>query len=196
MWLHYTLLGLVLLGTGLTLCYSLLTGIPPIPSSRPSRKKIADLVPANFDGRIADLGAGWGTVAFLLAKRFPDAQVVAWEISPLPWLYMRAKQLVLRRPNLEIHRGDLLKAPLAGVDVVVCYLYSKLMGRLTPRLMAAMAAGGMVISNTFDVPGWSPSAVFLLDDSFCPEVFVYNVADQPIPGTGGPPAAADQVKEV
>jgi len=74
---HYSVLALVLLAISLTLIYTMKTGISPVPTSPRVRDKMLAMIPpdrlAGIErGRLFDLGSGWGTLAFALAKRFPD----------------------------------------------------------------------------------------------------------------------------
>ena len=90
------------------LIYCAITGISPISSSRISRKFILSLVPEGA-GTICELGAGWGSLAFPLAKQskqFGDERVLAIELSSLPWLYVKLRSLIFRRPNLDIVRAN------------------------------------------------------------------------------------------
>ena len=70
------------------------------------RDAAAPLSPA----RLLDLGAGTGTGAIGLAQRFPEAEVVALDISPVSVDRVRAKAAALvdpiKRRILEVLRGD------------------------------------------------------------------------------------------
>ena len=71
---HYGMLALVLSAIGLTLIYTIKTGISPVPTSPRVRDKMLAMIPperlaAIERGRLFDLGSGWGTLAFALAKR-------------------------------------------------------------------------------------------------------------------------------
>ena len=35
--------------------------------------------------------------------------------------------------------------------------------------------GAKVISNTFEIPGWTPIVVQSLEDVMCPQIFYYNM---------------------
>ena len=61
---EYAVLFVVLAGTSISLVYCGITGISPIPSSRLSRRFMMGLVPADLEGGICEMGAGWGTLAF------------------------------------------------------------------------------------------------------------------------------------
>jgi len=177
---EYVLLGVVVSGVAVSLIYCVVTGISPIPSSSPSRAFIlgdllGECAPDLMGAAIGELGAGWGTMAFPLSARFPGTKVLAYELSPVPWLFMWLRQGLFRRRNLRIHRRNFLKEPLSGLSLVVCYLHSECLEKLRPKMEAELAPGTLVISNTFDIPGWEPDAVHKLDDSFCPQVYVYRV---------------------
>jgi len=162
-------------GVILSLVYCVITGISPIPSSRISKKFMLSLVP-DGKGTLCDLGAGWGSVAFPLAKRFRDSRVLAIELSPVPWLFMKIRHYLFRRSNLNIIRGNFLTHPLpTDVRAVICYLHSELLEKARPVLEKSFRPGTLVISNVFDIPGWEPEAIHRIEDSFCPQIYVYRV---------------------
>jgi len=160
------------------LVYCAITGISPIPSSSISRDHMFSLIEKGETGTIVELGAGWGSVAFPMAGLFPESGIFAIELSPIPWFVMKLRHLVFRYSNLEIVRANFLKYPLpADTRVVVCYLHSEMLEKARPVLERTLKPGTKVISNVFDIPGWEPEAVHRLEDSFCPQVYVYRVPD-------------------
>ena len=80
----------VLTAFALLLATTIRTGISPVPTTPRVAAAMLDLVPALPPGRIYELGAGWGNLARALARRFPERQVVGYELSPLPLLVARA----------------------------------------------------------------------------------------------------------
>jgi len=173
---EYTLLAVVLVGCTVNLVYCAVTGISPIPSSRTSREFMFSLLPHEFDGEIVELGAGWGTLAFPLAKRFSKSNVRAYELSPIPWLVMRMRWALSTRTNLRLFRANFLKVPIRGeTKAVMCYLHSEVLEKVRPKLERELAPGTLFVSNVFEVPGWVPEAVHKIDCSFCPQVYVYRV---------------------
>lgn len=173
--LEYFMLAAVVGSVAVTLFYTAVTGISPIPSSSISRRKMLTLLPIEIDGPILELGAGWGTLAFPLAKRYPRCVIHALELSPVPWLFMRARNLLFRYRNLKVRRVNFLRHSFKDAKAVVCYLHEEAFDKARPKLEAELEPGTIVISNTFIVPGWEPEGVYRLDDSFCPEVYVYRV---------------------
>ena len=174
---EYSLLTTVWVGFIVSVYYSLVTGISPIPSSRISTNHIIDIMPEHLVGDILELGAGWGTLAFPLAALFPDNRVLAYELSPVPWLFMKLRHLVFQRNNLKIIRRDFHKASLKGVGMVVAYLHSEGLAKVRNKMERELAPGTLVVSNTFEIPGWTYEEYHQLDDSFCPQVYLYRVPD-------------------
>ena len=175
MFLEYLILVLVLLGIALSLFYSLKTGISPVSSTFGSRRKIVRSVPPDQQGEIYELGAGWGALAFPLARRCPDATIVAYELSPVPWMFLKLRTLLFGPSNLKIVRRNFLEDDLSKASLVVCYLYPGAMAKLSSKLVVELKPGAKVISNTFEIPSWTPTAVQCLEDVMCPKIFHYTM---------------------
>jgi len=174
----YFVLVSVVTSITILLIYCAITGISPIPSSSISRNFMYSLLEKGKTGTIVELGAGWGSVAFPIAGLFPQSAVFAIELSPIPWFAMKLRHQVFRYANLEIVRANFLKFPLpADTRAVICYLHSEMLEKARPILEKSLKPGTIVISNVFDIPGWEPEAVHRLEDSFCPQVYVYRVPD-------------------
>ncbi len=176
----YSVLIAVWVGFGVSMYYCVVTGISPIPSSRISTDHIMNIAPEEVIGDILELGAGWGTLAFPLAALYPGNRILAYELSPVPWLFMKVRHALYRHGNLDIFRRDFRKASLDGVGLVVAYLHSEGLAKIKDKMERELAPGTLVISNVFDIPGWTHEAKHRLDDSFCPQVYLYRV-----PGGGG-----------
>lgn len=175
---EYSVLAVVTVSCTLSLAYCVVTGISPVPSSRGSKAKMFTLLPVGFAGEVCDLGAGWGSLAFPLAHKFPQSNVYAYEVSPIPWLAMQLRRLLQYRGNLSVRRVNLLGKSFSfrgETTAVVCYLHSEALAKLRPKLERDLRPGTLFISNVFEVPGWQPEQVHELDDAFCPQIYVYRV---------------------
>jgi hypothetical protein len=75
-WLTNVLNGILILAVISIVYYGIRLGITPMPSSRKAVRKIVSLIPEGTNGEIVDLGAGWGSLAYPIAKRFPGLR--AW----------------------------------------------------------------------------------------------------------------------
>ncbi len=155
---------------------TLVFGVAPVPTSTKVLRVMLDVLPDDFEGTILELGSGWGTLAFALARRFPRCPVLAFEISPLPWLFSCARQLLAPAPNLSIRRSIFQRAPLMEARLVVCYLNTRAMTNLKPRFEAELQPGCLVLSNTFAVAGWQPVSVLIADDLFSTRIYLYRVS--------------------
>jgi hypothetical protein len=171
--LEWIALALVFLAGASLVYFTLRTGISPMPSNRLQREAILAAA-GETDGPIYELGAGWGSLAFALAERFPNAQVIAFEVSWVPYLAMRVRQLVRPRKNLTLRCADFLRAPLNDGRLFVCYLFRKGMKKLKTKLERE-APGARLVAHTFSVHGWTPESEQTLTDIYRTPVFVYRV---------------------
>ena len=100
--------------------HALKTGVAPAPTSARVASAMMALIPPGLEGVVFELGSGWGTLAFPLARRLPRCTVRALEISPLPWLFSRLRHIVERSTNLSLRRADYRHVALDDAALVVC----------------------------------------------------------------------------
>lgn len=150
------------------------SGLPALPSCPAARRAMVDSLPMELPGPIYDLGAGWGGLAFDLATRFPNNQVVTIELAPIPWLYVTLRRLRRRQSNLTVRYGNFLHLPLGEAAALVFYLSNTSIPKLKPKFERELAPGTWIVSNDFTVPGWRPERVIRLQDSLTEHVYVYR----------------------
>lgn len=143
--------------------------MPTLPAAK---KAVFALLPEKVEGDIYELGAGWGNLAFSLAKRYPQNQIVAYELSPVPYLVCVLRKKLGGTKNLILKREDFLKADLSQAKWAVVYLYPGAMLKLSQKL----TAGTGVVSNTFFLPGRKASRTIKLNDLFMTTIFLYPPA--------------------
>ena len=80
--MEFLALVLALAAIVLVLGGTLRTGVPPMPTSSGVRACMFDLSKDVAPATVFELGAGWGGLATALARRWPEAKVVAVEVSP------------------------------------------------------------------------------------------------------------------
>ncbi len=173
---------LVLAAFAVLLVYTVRTGISPVPTTPRVAAAMFALIPTETRGVIYELGSGWGNLASGLAKRYPDCPVVAYELSPLPWLVSVLWRRLVARPNLTLRRADFFTAPLGDAAIVCCYLYPGAMRKLGAKLETELAPGALVLSNSFLVPGWAPAEVRTAGDAYGTKVYLYRMP----PATAAP----------
>jgi hypothetical protein len=154
------------------------TGISPMPSSRGAIREILNFIPKTGKGPIIELGSGWGTLAIPLARAHPQRQIICYELSSIPWLFLRLSAVLLRLHNIETHHKSFQDADLSSAAVVVCYLFPQGMTLLAPKLESELAPKAIIVSNTFALPGWKPAQEVRLQDMYRTPIYQYTVPKQ------------------
>ena len=173
-WISILVVAVGLLLGGSIVWTTLRVGIPPMPSSARATRAILELIPESSGARFVDLGSGWGTLAIAVTRHRPEAKVVAYELSFLPWLWSIGLARLLGHREIQFVRRDFFDADLGGADVVLCYLFPDAMEQLADRLRE-LEAGSIVLSNTFRLPGWQPDEVVELNDLYRTRIYRYVV---------------------
>lgn len=152
---------------------SIRVGISPLPSSARARKAIMGLLDDVEGKRIVELGSGWGNLLLAIARRYPDKEIIGYELSPFPYIVSVLFKTLFRLDNIKLHRSDFLQADLSGADILVCYLYPDGMKKLKRKLVAD-GVSPMIVSNTFALDGVFPSCVVRISDLYNTPVYVYK----------------------
>jgi predicted RNA methylase len=118
------------------------------------KRALMQELPKQASGVIYELGCGWGGLAIALAKRYPEQQVVGYELSPLPYLVSLIRKWVGGHRNLRIYRRNFFREDLFDAGLVVCYLYRKAMRRLEEVLPTTV-----VVTHTFGLGDAKPVRV-------------------------------------
>lgn len=160
---------------GVIVLYSLKYGITPTPTSSKVKKELLAILPELKEGEIAELGSGWGTLAFALARKYPACQVEALEISPVPYFCSWLISKWTAFPNLELTRRDFFDVKLNRAALVVCYLYPGAMEKLKEKFEKELEPGTYVATHTFAVPGWKPLLTAHASDLYHTPVYLYQL---------------------
>jgi hypothetical protein len=202
----YVLLALTVLAVSSIIYHGMRNGITPMPSSlraaeammRAAEEEVRRMQPAGAAHTaplILEAGSGWGGVAVGLAHRLPDARIIGYENSPVPYLFSLLRKRAAGSGNLELRCGNFRSADFAAVDIVVCYLYpggmrqiAGLIGGLPTVHKSSRESGPVpetgdgtgsgsaptVISNTFTLPGRTPDRTIQSGDASLSPVYVYR----------------------
>lgn len=128
---------------------TLKVGISPMPSYGIVKREFLDFLPSNHPGNIYELGCGFGSLLLPLSKRYPYAQIQAYEISFVPYLF--AKLRTLRRKNITVVKRNFLGEPFEKNSMLLCYLFPKGMRLLEEKLIKEEFTGS-VFTHTFSLP--------------------------------------------
>ncbi|MDX8397739.1 MAG: hypothetical protein R8K49_05395 [Mariprofundaceae bacterium] len=145
-----------------------------MPSSKKARKLIIQASAKAQEGIIIELGAGWGTLLFDLAKAYPNRQIIAYELSWLPWLYCFLYKKIFKFDHVKIYRKNFLTAELSSAALLTCYLLPKVMEQLQAKL-AQENYNGLLISQTFALPKHTPISKAQLNDLYKTPIYTYQI---------------------
>lgn len=181
------LLLLLLIGVGAIVYRSWRNGISPMPASAAVRlavvrelqqlERAAPLERAASQkglSPIVEAGAGWGTLAFAIARAQAHWRIVGIENSAIPWLFSRLARRWGGYSQVGLIRGNLYEFPYETAGTVVCYLYPEAMRRLDPLLRARLTPGTRVVSLCFALPGWQPTKVITCRDLYRTKIYIYE----------------------
>ena len=110
-------------------------------------RKILETLEFKPHETIYDCGSGFGHIALLLAKRYPEVKVVGYELAWIPYLF--SKMISFFVSNLTIERKDFLKEDLSQAAFIYTYLYPAMMQQIANRLQW----NGYLLSFNFALPG-------------------------------------------
>jgi len=175
-WMLIATLLIVMIGIAASIIqWSLRNQISPMPSSPKAKRSLMSVLP-EVTGNVYELGSGWGTLAFPVAKHYPNSQVVGLETSPIPY-YISGTWLSLAGPsNLHFEKKNFFDVSLSDASLVVCYLYPEAMKRLKDKFHMELKPGAWVVSNTFAIPGWTPVQVVEVDDIYYSKIYIYRIS--------------------
>lgn len=165
--------------------FTLKTGSAPMPTSRTVLSAMLSVLPERLPqvsgehqpGVVAELGSGWGGVAFALAKRYPDHLVVGYELSPLPLLYSKLRQKLFPQKNLTFVRSDFMKIDLSSAVLAICYLAPESMVALRSKLDQELRLGTLVLTNTFSFRDWCELDRRTAKDMYQSPVYLYEIGN-------------------
>jgi len=171
--LEQILLAFILL-TALSIVWSTLqTGISPMMSSGKACQAMLASIDRPANGPLIDLGSGWGTLVIAVARKYPDQQVLGYELSWFPWLISIIRKYCLRLDNLTLYRKDFKNAELSNASILFCYLFPGGMVALHKKLSRELLNGILIVSNTFALPSCQPTKVIRLKDVYQTPIYVY-----------------------
>ena len=108
------------------------------------------------------------------ARKYPQKQVIGYELSLLPWMYSVIRKKLLGLNNLQIYRRNFFSADLKTAGLLVCYLFPKGMSKLKQKLDSEDIHVTMV-SNTFALPDCKASMKINLDDVYHTPIYFYRL---------------------
>lgn len=175
---------LILIGLGLyglKEYYQIKLGSPPQQCSSEVVAGMMDLLDTYRDnGRLLNLGSGYGGVVLKLAQRFPDWQIDGVEQSPTPWLIANLRSIGKQNGNYRFHLSDTMTWRLQDYDIILVCQSKKQLYVWEPRFARHMTPGTLLIAVNTPLPRTRPNDAIVLNGGH--RLFVYRKqAEQPAP---------------
>lgn len=171
--IEITILSLAVLVATSIIWFTLRTGISPMLTWPKARRAMFAQLEQSTQGPFVDLGSGWGTLVIALAKKYPQQQVVGYELSIFPWLVSTLRKHFLGLHNLKIYRQDFRFAQLSEAKVLFCYLFPAGMQAVLTKINHELNQDLLVVSNTFALADNKPVKVIRLTDLYRTPIYVY-----------------------
>ena len=166
---------LLLIFSGVSVVFwSLKNGITPMPTSAKTKQMILAHLPPDIEGPIYELGSGWGTLIIPIAHHYPFHPIIGFETSLLPFWFSKGFSHLLNLPNVTLRRQDFFNQPLQKTGLIICYLYPQAMYKLKHKFESELNLGTWIISNTFAIPGWTPSQIIPVNDLYHTKIYMYR----------------------
>ncbi|MEK7162179.1 MAG: hypothetical protein AAB729_05840 [Patescibacteria group bacterium] len=183
----------IFLGLMLVLAWSLLfiifsefvaflrTRVPFVPTHAGDVKFIVEKLKLSPTDVFYDLGSGNGKVVFLVEK-LSGAKTVGFELGWWTILFAKIKRWWLQfsslpegraRERLQFKNQDFFQANWSGANIIYCYLYPPLMGRIEEKFLAELKPGSIAIVRDFPFPTMAYAEKYYLPKDH--EIYVYRI---------------------
>jgi protein-L-isoaspartate O-methyltransferase len=149
---------------------------PYIPSPQEVVERMLTAARVKPGEVVYDLGSGDGRIIITAAQKF-HAHAVGVELRGdlCKSTQARLKSMGLEGQVKLIH-GNLLKVDLSPADVVTLYLLTSSNERLRPNLEKYLKPGARVVSNDYEIKGWTPSGIVPIEAGGLKHyIYVYEV---------------------
>lgn len=139
----------------ITAAYAGVSAAPWVPTRRKELKLLLDDMPDPGQGPVIDLGAGTGTILLAVARKYPHARCIGYEISLLPWIVsvLRAWWSPRQYRNVRFRLQSLYRANLSDATVVTCFLLPDSYKKIVPALKGKLQPEAHLAVLGWEFPG-------------------------------------------
>jgi cyclopropane fatty-acyl-phospholipid synthase-like methyltransferase len=125
--------------------------VPFVPSDVAGVESMCEAVKLTGNERVIDIGSGWGTIVFFLAKRYQNLTIAGVELHPLLHVFaLLWKAIKYRKSNITLYRKDAALLNYSSYDVIFVFMLSDFLNKvLAPKLEKELKPGAKVVSYVF-----------------------------------------------
>lgn len=127
--------------------------VPYVASPRWPRQWMQQHLHLDRHDVFIELGCGDARTMSGLAKTYPTASFIGFELAW--WPYLLAKWKTRRQKNVLVQRRNFFQADLSRATVIYCFLLNSVMDRVVEIIVRQCRPGTTVISYRFKIPAWS-----------------------------------------
>jgi SAM-dependent methyltransferase len=145
--------------------------IPFVPSPMVVVHRMLKLAEIKKDDIVYDLGSGDGRIIIEAAKKY-GSRGVGIDLNPELVETARANAAKEGVSHLvEFRAGDALAVDLSEATVVTLYMFKWFNNEIRPKLQK-LKAGSRIVAHDFDIDGWTPTKIEIIDPISDPESFL------------------------
>ncbi len=134
-----------------------ITRVPYVRSNLNDTVRLLKKIPLSTGSIFYDLGSGDGRVVFMAEKMY-KVRGVGFELTF--WTHVVASiKKRLKNSNAEFLRKNFFKVEWTNAQVIYCFLYPPLMGKVETKFLEECLPGTLLISRDFALPNLKPSEI-------------------------------------
>ena len=143
------------------------------PSAQVRVRTFLDHVPMKAGDLLVDIGCGDGRILRAARQRY-GVRALGFEVNLLAYILARIRTLGME--GIEVRLRNFWNVDIGDADVVFCYLFPDVMGRLAQKLVRELRPGALVISCNFPLPGWRHSELLYPESSLHADpIYLYQI---------------------
>ena len=136
---------------------------------------LEDSIPSNGSGRMLDLSTGTGNIALLAAKRWPDLEIEAVDLSAEMLNQAQKKAAALKSHRIHFLKEDVenIKYPAGYFDAATCaygLFFFPRMAETFKKIMTALKPGAPFVFSSFSKLAFTP-----FSDLFTQTIKTYGI---------------------
>lgn len=128
---------------------------PLVHSKQKVLKNILNNLEIKENATIYEIGCGTAIFLQKLRKKYPKANLIGVEYSFLPFYTAKIINYI-KKLDIKFIKQNFFKLNLHQADVIYCYLFESLMGRLEEKFKKECKPGTIIISYQFRMPKTKP----------------------------------------